>query len=275
VACGVGTAIHDRALGAALAYAVDVKDVVVVAAAGNVGHNHQCPQQNPPANPLRSNEPDWDAAEIVVSPGWYDDYVLTVGSVGLDGNASSFTFGGPWVDVAAPGEAVLSLDPAGVGVVNARRGAAGSPLMGTSYAAPVVSGLVALVRSRFPDLSARQVMQRIEATAHRPPGGWNPFVGNGVVDLMAALSDRPAAPATITPSPMPRPIAAPVQERSPYPAGRVTALTGVAGCAVMLAGALALVGPTRRLAAHRRNAVMRDQRARTGEFRSVSQQLHE
>ncbi|MGV0803234.1 type VII secretion-associated serine protease, partial [Mycolicibacterium elephantis] len=40
-------ALDDRALGAALAYAVDVKNAVVVAAAGNVGGPGQCPQQNP------------------------------------------------------------------------------------------------------------------------------------------------------------------------------------------------------------------------------------
>ena len=35
--------LDDRALGAALSYAVDVKNVVVVAAAGNVGAPGQCP----------------------------------------------------------------------------------------------------------------------------------------------------------------------------------------------------------------------------------------
>ena len=38
--------LDDRPLGAALAYAVDVKNVVVVAAAGNVGGPGQCPEQN-------------------------------------------------------------------------------------------------------------------------------------------------------------------------------------------------------------------------------------
>jgi membrane-anchored mycosin MYCP len=275
VACDIGKAIRDRALGAALAYAVDVKDVVVVSAAGNVGGSHQCPQQNSPASPSHPNEPDWEAAKIVVSPGWYDDYVLTVGSVDLDGNASSFTFGGPWVDVAAPGEAVVSLDPRGVGIANTR-GASGTPLRGTSYAAPVVSGLVALVRSRFPDLSARQVMQRIKATARRPPGGWNPFVGNGAVDLMAAVSDRPAVPATSAPSPTQRPIAAPVDEPAADTSGRTTALTGIVGCAALLAAALALVGPARLLAGRRRRkAVMRNQGSGTSEPRAVRQQLYE
>ena len=38
---------------------------------------------------------------MVVSPAWYDDYVLTVGSVNVRGEPSTFTMAGPWVDVAA------------------------------------------------------------------------------------------------------------------------------------------------------------------------------
>jgi membrane-anchored mycosin MYCP len=276
VACDVSSAIHDRALGAALAYAVDVKDVVVVAAAGNVGRNHQCPQQNPSPPSSHPNEPDWENANIVASPGWYDDYVLTVGSVGIDGNASAFTFAGPWVDVAAPGEAVVSLDPASVGIVNTRRSNAGAPLMGTSYAAPVVSGLAALVRARFPELSARQVMQRIEATAHRPPGGWNSFVGNGAVDPLAALTDVPVVHAVIAPSATQQPVAPPTQAPAGESAGRRTALSGVAGCGVMLVAAMALAGPARRLGGHRRrDSIMGNQRGRPAEFRPVGQELHE
>src|SRR5271156_2931214 len=46
VACiPTGSALDDRALGAALSYAVDVKDVVVVVAAGNTGAG-QCPAQS-------------------------------------------------------------------------------------------------------------------------------------------------------------------------------------------------------------------------------------
>ncbi len=52
VAClGVADALDDRALGAALAYAVDTRNVVVVAAAGNVGGRGTCPKQNPPPDP--------------------------------------------------------------------------------------------------------------------------------------------------------------------------------------------------------------------------------
>ena len=181
--------LDDRALGAALAYAVDVKNVVVVAAAGNVGGPGQCPDQNPAAAPARNGQPNWDDLKVVVSPAWYDEYVLTVGSVGPDGAPSQFSLAGPWVDVAAPGEGVVSLNPDGEGLVDTLPAADDArPISGTSYAAPVVSGLAALVRSRSPELTARQVMQRIEDTAHRPPAGWDPVVGHGVVDALAAVS---------------------------------------------------------------------------------------
>ncbi|MFZ0835692.1 MAG: type VII secretion-associated serine protease mycosin [Mycobacterium sp.] len=244
VACTEGVTLHDRALGAAVAYAVDVKDAVIVVAAGNVGPGGNCPQQNPPPNPARRPEPDWETADIVVSPGWYDDYVLTVGSVGADGSPSSFSLTGPWVDVAAPGEAVVSLNPAGTGLANTYRGGSGSTISGTSYAAPIVSGLAALVRSRFPELSARQVMQRIETTAHRPLDGWNPYVGSGVVDPLPALTDgTPSAP----PAWAQRPIEPTPPPRAPETSGRSTAFKGVAGCAAFLAAALALMAPANRL----------------------------
>ena len=103
--------LDDRPLGAALAYAVDVKNVVVVAAAGNVGGAGQCPEQNPATVRPGPGQPDWDRVSVVVSPAWYDDYVLTVGSVDERGAPSSFSLAGPWVDVAAPGEGMVSLEP--------------------------------------------------------------------------------------------------------------------------------------------------------------------
>lgn len=188
VACqSADSNLDDRALGAALAYAVDVKNVVVVTAAGNVGAAGQCPANNP------SDTTGWDDVSVVASPAWYDDYVLTVGSVGPDGAASAFSLAGPWVDVAAPGEDVVSLAPASEGLV--QNASDGSAISGTSYAAPVVSAIAALVRARSPELTARQVMQRIEDTALPPPGGWDPTVGHGVVDALAAVSGPgPARP---------------------------------------------------------------------------------
>jgi membrane-anchored mycosin MYCP len=188
--------LDDRPLGAALAYAVDIKNVVVVAAAGNVGGAGQCPEQNPTTDPARPAQPDWDRVSVVVSPAWYDDNVLTVGSVDERGAPSSFSLAGPWVDVAAPGEGIVSLDPDGEGLVSSLPTTGDPmPISGTSYAAPVVSGIAALVRSRSPELTARQVMRRIEEMARGPAAGWDPVVGNGVVDALAAVSGDAPIPA--------------------------------------------------------------------------------
>lgn len=228
--------IEDGALGAALAYAVDVKNVVVIAAAGNVGS--QCPEQNPLADPAHPGRPDWDAVNVVVSPSWYDEYVLTVGSVGADGQPSRFTLAGPWVDVAAPGEGVVSLARDGEGLIDAAPGSAeGGPISGTSYAAPVVSGIAALIRARAPQLTARQVMQRIEHTAHHPPAGWDPLVGYGVVDPLAALGAGPGQDPVRTAAPSaPRSVGTDKAD----PRTRTVAFGGAAVCIAVATGALTL-----------------------------------
>ena len=100
-------------------------DVVVVAAAGN----------------LDSGGCAADRPDLVSLPGWYDDDVLTVGAVGPDDRPARFTVPGPWVDVAAPGTDVRSLTV---------DGGTGPPLDGTSFAAPLVAGLAALIRERHP-----------------------------------------------------------------------------------------------------------------------------
>jgi membrane-anchored mycosin MYCP len=240
VACArVGSGLDDRALGAALSYAVDAKNTVVVVAAGNIGAG-QCPAQQ--ADATR------DSATVVVSPAWYDDYVLTVGSVNVRGEPSAFTMAGPWVDVAAPGEGVVSLSSTGGGLANTVDGQRGStPLSGTSYAAPVVAGVAALIRSRFPTWTARQVMQRIKATAHHPPGSWDPLVGAGLVDVLAAVStDTPTAP----PAPPARtsaPILEPPPVATPDHRARNAALNGAALCGGLLALTLTLGGMWTRL----------------------------
>jgi len=220
VACvPVGSALDDRALGAALAYAVDIKNAVVVAAAGNTGGAAQCPQQRPDAS--------WETATVAVSPAWYDDYVLTVGSVNSQGAPSAFTLAGPWVDVAAAGEGATSLGSA--------------PVSGTSYAAPIVTGVAALIRARFPALTARQVMQRIESTAHHPAAGWDALVGHGTVDALAAVStDLAPAANTSTPSSASVPITTAATPRPPDPHARNTAFGGAAICLVGLLTALTI-----------------------------------
>jgi membrane-anchored mycosin MYCP len=171
------------------------------------------------------------------------------------GAPSSFSLAGPWVDVAAPGEGIVSLDPDGEGLVSSLPTAdTPMPISGTSYAAPVVSGIAALVRSRSPELTARQVMRRIEETAHEPATGWDPVVGHGVVDALAAVSgDAP------TPGPEPGP-----SRSTPYPEATHTdggahqfAVGGAAVCLAVAVATLVMTASASRLR-RSRDAVTHD-----------------
>lgn len=155
---------------------------VVVAAAGNA--DEACEQNNP------------GSPSTAVLPAWFDDYVLTVASVNQQGAPSEFTVAGPWVDVAAPGENLTALDPGQGGSGLATQISTGengemSPIQGTSFAAPYVSGLVALIKQKHPGMSAEAVMNRIKETSLHPggSGGRNDLVGYGMVNPMAALNN--------------------------------------------------------------------------------------
>ncbi|MFD4356740.1 type VII secretion-associated serine protease mycosin [Nocardia sp. NPDC058518] len=219
VACGTPS-MADRKLGAAVAYAATVKDAVIVASAGNTD-NKNC-TGNPGINPLNPGADPWDSMTTAVTPAWYDDYVLSVGSVDLNGQPSKFTVPGPWVGVSAPGEQIVSLDPnsAGLAYATITTQGADANIAGTSFAAPYVAGVAALVRDRFPNLTAAQVIHRIQATTHKTPEGWNPFGGFGTIDPVAALTHDVDTTQVLTKKPssaLGRNIQLPVPEAAPAP----------------------------------------------------------
>ncbi|MBU3750808.1 MAG: type VII secretion-associated serine protease mycosin [Mycobacterium sp.] len=188
--------LDQRSIGSAVWYAATVKDAVVVAAAGNEGEDGCA--QNPAFDPLDPDDPrDWRQVKTVSSPSWFSDYVLSVGAVDTTGAPLSRSLAGPWVAVAAPGVAIMGLSPQTGGPVNAyppvRPGEPNIPFWGTSFSAAYVSGVAALVRAKYPQLTAHQVINRILQTAHNPPRGVDNQVGYGVVDPVAALTfDVPA-----------------------------------------------------------------------------------
>jgi membrane-anchored mycosin MYCP len=183
--------LDQTAIGAAVWYAATVKDAVIVAAAGNEGED-EC-AQNPGFDPLDTTDPrDWHQVKTVSSPSWFSDYVLSVGAVDNSGAPISKSLSGPWVAAAAPGVGIMGLSPQTGGPVNAyppiRPGEKNMPFWGTSFSAAYVSGVAALVRAKYPALSAHQVINRILQTAHNPPRGVDNQVGYGVVDPVAALT---------------------------------------------------------------------------------------
>jgi type VII secretion-associated serine protease mycosin len=144
-------------------------DVVVVAAAGNRG----------------SGTTEVGAPATI--PG-----VLTVAGVDRNKEASfDASSQGITISVAAPSEQLVGVVPGG-GYVQ---------WSGTSAAAPIVSGLVALVRAAYPGLNAAGVMNRVIATAN--PDGHDvpsPIYGNGLIDAAAAVKATVPASAAQTPT---------------------------------------------------------------------------
>ena len=105
--------------------------------------------------------------------------VLAVGAVGPGGVLAGFSDRHTPVAVTAPGVNVTSAYPGTFPDAYA-------PVQnGTSFAAAFVSGVVALVRSAHPGLSAAQVVARIEATAR---GAAGPGTGHGMVDPVRAVT---------------------------------------------------------------------------------------
>jgi type VII secretion-associated serine protease mycosin len=105
--------------------------------------------------------------------------VLAVGAINADGTRSAFSETGA-VGVVAPGAALVSTAASGAGLVFGG---------GTSFAAPFVSGVAALVLAYHPGLTPAQVIHRIEATADHPPGALpDPQYGWGVVNPYAAVT---------------------------------------------------------------------------------------
>ncbi|MFF2552596.1 type VII secretion-associated serine protease mycosin [Nocardia sp. NPDC058058] len=239
-------------LGAAVRYAATDKDVVIVASAGNTD---TCKASNPGFDPLHPTADLWNHITSYVTPAWWDEYVLSVGSIDAFGQPSKFTVPGPWVGVAAPGEDVISLDPRGPGLTTAKFTNQGqvNRYSGTSFAAPYVSGVAALLRSRFPDMPAREIIERIEATAHAPGEGWNPYVGYGAVDPVAALTAEvpkdlpPKQPSTARDRQLAIPTAAPKPDNT----ARDVALIGTGiVCLLGILGFLAAFPLRRRFGVH-------------------------
>lgn len=90
---------------------------------------------------------------------------------------SNYSSDGTTVDLAAPGEAVISAMPGG------RIGAKS----GTSMAAPVVAAALAVIWSAYPTLPYAQVIDYLEDTVTAIASSDKPTATNGIVNLAAAI----------------------------------------------------------------------------------------
>ena len=132
----LGTDAPDIIILEAIEYAYD-KGVVVVASAGN------------------------DGCDCMVWPARYD-ITLSVGSYQENGLRSSFSSYGQTLDVIAPGSNIKSTSYNSTYPINAY--ASGS---GTSFSAPIVTGLVSIIKAHEPSISPLQLSALITEMANK------------------------------------------------------------------------------------------------------------
>ncbi|MFK4227655.1 type VII secretion-associated serine protease mycosin [Streptomyces sp. NPDC019890] len=208
-------------LNKAVQRAVNAK-IVVVASAGNDGMDGKLKNTYPAA-----------------FPG-----VLAVASSDRNNERAVFSQAGTFVGVAAPGVDVVSTVPGNGQCVD----------NGTSFSAPYVAGVAALLKAKYPKWSVPQIIAQIEQTAERSINGHDNFVGWGVVDPVRALSgdgrpiDAPRADPGPPKAPAPEPahlaMTETVQERNERYATYALGI-GVVLVAVV-AGAATVIRDTRR-----------------------------
>ncbi|MCA6095892.1 type VII secretion-associated serine protease mycosin [Streptomyces sp. SCA3-4] len=185
------------------------RDVVVVASAGNDGA---------------------DGKSKATYPAAYRG-VLAVGASDRNNERAPFSQSGDFVGVAAPGVDMVSTVPGGGQCVD----------NGTSFAAPYVAGVAALIRAKHPDWKQYQVVAQIEQTAERPASGRDRHIGWGVIDPARALTedDRPLDRVTTPQGPAhavaaPRPADVPLGETPQERQVRLATYT-LGGTAVLVA----------------------------------------
>ncbi|MER7815333.1 type VII secretion-associated serine protease mycosin [Streptomyces sp. NPDC096153] len=143
------------------------RDIVVVASAGNDGTGGNVKKTYPASF----------------------EGVLAVASSDRNNERAAFSQSGDFVGVAAPGVDIVTTVPGGGHCAD----------NGTSFSAPYVAGIAALIKSKHKDWTQEQVVAQIQQTAERSIAGHDRLVGWGVVDPVRALTeddkpiDRPVA----------------------------------------------------------------------------------
>ncbi|MEU8245444.1 S8 family serine peptidase [Nonomuraea sp. NPDC048916] len=147
---------------AAIRYAIS-KGVVLVAAAGNDG----------------ARRPGRAGAAPYSYPAAFPG-VVSVGATDRRLRRATFSNWNSSVLVSAPGVDIMGAGPGDEYWVG----------RGTSQATALVSGVAALIKARYPDMSPPLVAQAMTASAtDRPPGGYDTGTGFGVVNAAKALTE--------------------------------------------------------------------------------------
>jgi subtilisin family serine protease len=156
--CSFGSSSKSTALEDAVQYAKS-KGALIVVAAGNDGADID-------------RHPSYPAA-------FGDGNILAVAASTADDRLASFSnYGDTNVDVAAPGE----------GIVSTYLDGGYKSLDGTSMAAPYVSGAAALLRKRNPDATYEQLRTALRKKVDKPPALAGKVVYDGRLNVVRALA---------------------------------------------------------------------------------------
>lgn len=126
---------------------------------------------------LSGNGYDTDLYPVYPASLPYDN-VISVANLMFDGSLSKDSnYGAVSVDLAAPGSYILSTIPGGYGFMS-----------GTSMAAPMVTGVAAMLYSYRPDLTLADVKTILLASSKKLDGLTGKVASGGMLDAAAALS---------------------------------------------------------------------------------------
>ncbi|MFE7056239.1 type VII secretion-associated serine protease mycosin [Streptomyces californicus] len=153
------------------------------------------------------------------------DGVLAVASSDRNNERAPFSQSGDFVGIAAPGVDMVSTVPGGGHCAD----------NGTSFSAPYVAGVAALIRAKHRDWTQAQIVAQIQQTAERSVAGHDNAVGWGVVDPVRALTeddrpiDRPVASEGMSKGKAPTPAELPLGETADERNARLATYVVVGG----------------------------------------------
>lgn len=184
ISMSLGGFDYDPWLKDAVDYAA-AHNIPVVAAAGNCGTGSEAGCASMPAGSM-------------MYPALYD-HVVAVGASDANNGRASFSSYGPRLDIMAPGSgSIVSPTWTAANDTSLYSGA----LYGTSYAAPQVASLVALIQSIRPATSIDDIRALLMATATRPAGMNGQFYtnqyGQGILNAGQALTVAQSLNSTTT-----------------------------------------------------------------------------
>ncbi len=109
--------------------------------------------------------------------------VVGVSAIDTTGKRAEYSSWGSGVTVAAVGGPVVAHDYETNANISAE---------GTSNAAPLVAGFLALAKQKWPNATSNQLLQLLTKTARTDQGGWNTYVGYGAADPGAMVNTDPS-----------------------------------------------------------------------------------